>query len=1352
MPAGSSFRKGPAPLAAALRPRREAHRTGGLRTNGSRTTGSSAPALPPRSLAFVCRSIALFVILCQFRLAAKDLADTSFYITALLCAFAAAWILAKLKTPVLPAVCVLALAPWAVRLCAAAPRLFAPDAAIPLDSLLLNLDRNTFVALLPCYWAGFTSFFSLRSRKFLRGDVIAGGILLGALFCVIRGADLEFYRWPVLMIGVFAGVVFLQLLALILSLPPEIALRRGEGTAAALALLALVLIGGALLIRPSQEGAVDQGGGLLQPNLFQFDFSQILRLESEISMNEDLAMIVRKEPEDSHYLLRRFVLSGYSGKQGFYRHETIDERSHPQRLPNRKTLLVDSDAAREEMQRQNRGLTNQEYFLVNFDSSALVGMNEPGEVVPFESWDASSFSSAYGVQSFTSDALPFELIDAVQGPPSPETLGLSQEEYAYYTEYGGNEKLAAFAREITGGENTYWDKTRALYEHLKYGEYRYSLKPGIAPDGDQLGRFLFDAKKGYCSYFAFAMTLLLRSIGIPSRVAVGFFINSETSAFNYYPVQFNMAHAWVEVYYPGYGWIESDPTTPYLAEDEEFSFSSGVPQDLFERLMKEILDNRSRLTPKEGIDEKNASSDLARLGISAGRFIRDHIGLIAIIVLCAVFLLIRCGPLFSAALTGSWRKKTQRLYLHAKRRLSLAGFRRDRGAAEADWAKAIDQRFALGLYQLYMENAAARFAPEYGPQGYSAMKAAYRQFSVRYQASAALSRRLLAWALPPLALVLPRRAKSAAVLLLTVIVLFAQSAGTAEAQDAADIQDVPDADSLYRDASASQNAEFWERAIDLYTQGGELYPLDSRFPLALGALYYSRRLYGLAWDEYRKAEILLPDNIPLLYRLSRTAGHLNQDAVSAEYLERLLSIEPDNRDAIGSLGWMYYKLHRLDEGEALLSAALERFGSDPDYAMNLGTIYSDMFRYGDAKTWYLEAIAAGEDAGDREFTAIAHYNLALLESRFYKYADSFDRTSASLSVQNRASGRLARGELFLHQLNFSQVFAEYQRAYEIDTSALSKINLAQAYQMAGRLEEARLYAEDCLKAQDLSWMLNYGIDPVRYKRDIHDILRETYLGLAHTGGRRVYGTAGEWIRGHIQEQYYYLKAKVHELLFRKYSLISADAYQTEPDGGGPRLDALLQYYNAFEPYPRRAASYLARARDFEVSLIPEALGTYELEEGMLLKKPELAAASIARFDPVWERDMIADAYTELALRDKGEGRRSAAERLYALNRGALRQRGIILPVTLIINAEGGQNSSRAERALGRMLKRMGLVSAPESRFRFSITLSGASAVCELYDGGRGTVVFQRTADLASLDSQDVAAFAKTLGDWLFTAN
>jgi transglutaminase-like putative cysteine protease len=87
---------------------------------------------------------------------------------------------------------------------------------------------------------------------------------------------------------------------------------------------------------------------------------------------------------------------------------------------------------------------------------------------------------------------------------------------------------------------------------------------------------------------------MLRSLGIPCRVAAGFFTDPSTEALGYYPVRADMAHAWAEVWFPGYGWIEYDPTTENIAEGEEFRFSSGTPPELFERLMKEILDNRSR--------------------------------------------------------------------------------------------------------------------------------------------------------------------------------------------------------------------------------------------------------------------------------------------------------------------------------------------------------------------------------------------------------------------------------------------------------------------------------------------------------------------------------------------------------------------------------------------------------------------------------------------------------------------------------------------------------------------------------------------------------------------------------------
>jgi hypothetical protein len=519
-------------------------------------------------------------------------------------------------------------------------------------------------------------------------------------------------------------------------------------------------------------------------------------------------------------------------------------------------------------------------------------------------------------------------------------------------------------------------------------------------------------------------------------------------------------------------------------------------------------------------------------------------------------------------------------------------------------------------------------------------------------------------------------------------------------------------------------------------------------------------------------ESLHPFDSDVLYRLARTAGYLNRDAVSAGYYERILGIVPDHREAIGSLGWMYYKLHRLGEGEQLLRSALERFGPDPDFSMTLGTIYSDMFRYGDAKAHYLEAIAGGENIGDREFTAVAHYNLSILESRFYNYSESFDRTNASLASQNRASGRLARGELFLRRLELNRVFSEYQTAYEIDTSPLSKVNLAQAYQVAGRLEEAELYAKDCLNSGDLFWMLNYGINPDRFKRDLYEILHDTYSGLAKTEERVIYGNFKDAVRGFFRRWYYRYKAVSHRLLFQKYSLLAADAYSAyseDSDSGvfrkatpqsnqGP--DAWIQYYNAFESYPRRALPYLRNARNYEVPLIHPAETSYDVEEGALLKNRDLLLRSIPEFDPLWERDMIADTYAELSLLYKGKRQRferyDAAERLYSLNRGNLRQKGIALPVNLDLNIAAGASgveTSGMDGVLRRTLKKMGLEALDQEaypcRFRLSITVAGGEARCELYDGGRGTAVLRRSIPLVSVSAPDIAAFAKTLGDLVF---
>jgi tetratricopeptide (TPR) repeat protein len=609
----------------------------------------------------------------------------------------------------------------------------------------------------------------------------------------------------------------------------------------------------------------------------------------------------------------------------------------------------------------------------------------------------------------------------------------------------------------------------------------------------------------------------------------------------------------------------------------------------------------------------------------------------------------------------------------------------------------------------------------------------------------------------------------AAVLLLCiapVIPLFGQEGGGAE--------------SLLEEAQAAEQAEYWERAIELYMSARDQYPQDIRFPWALGNLYQSRNLYSLAWDEYRRAEQIAPREPDLLYSLARTAGYLNLDTQSVNYLERLLVIAPDHREAIGQLGWMYYKVHRQAEGEQLLRSAVERFqGNSPDYAMTLGTLNADMFRYDEGKRWYLNAIEGASARQDSLFAAVAHYNLSILESRFYHFDLAFTETNASLSRLNRASGRLARGELYLRQLDLRSAFADYEAAYNMDSSPLSRLNLAQLYQIAGRLEEAKVYAEDCLKAGDQSWMLNYGIDPVRYSRDIHEILYKTYDGLAQTEKLRPYPVPAEWLQSVLREIEYRFKAEVHRHLFRKYSRLSADAY------GELHPDALIQYFRAFEGYPSRALHYLRAARDFEVPLIPASQPGYYYEEGRIMNKPALTVEALQGFDRLWERDMMADGFAELAgagaFSRQSAQTRYSAEELYRLNPGALRQRGVKLPVELRFSNQGSGQPPPLRR-VEEMLKKAGIHNAgprsPESpetaqgkaqskaqsnaqgkaqgfvlglRFEEFDSAGGPgwTVHCELQDQTTGNTVLSRDALLTSASRRDTAAFARELADAVF---
>jgi transglutaminase-like putative cysteine protease len=125
-------------------------------------------------------------------------------------------------------------------------------------------------------------------------------------------------------------------------------------------------------------------------------------------------------------------------------------------------------------------------------------------------------------------------------------------------------RIAALGREWTAGDPNHSDYSRAVHieQQLQHG-FVYSLDTASeAPGRDPLADFLFVTKRGYCEYFASAMAVLLRTQGIPARVATGFQSGYFNDISNTWVVRASDAHAWVEAWIEGRGWVTFDPTPP----------------------------------------------------------------------------------------------------------------------------------------------------------------------------------------------------------------------------------------------------------------------------------------------------------------------------------------------------------------------------------------------------------------------------------------------------------------------------------------------------------------------------------------------------------------------------------------------------------------------------------------------------------------------------------------------------------------------------------------------------------------------------------------------------------------------
>jgi transglutaminase-like putative cysteine protease len=175
------------------------------------------------------------------------------------------------------------------------------------------------------------------------------------------------------------------------------------------------------------------------------------------------------------------------------------------------------------------------------------------DIVRLSADDLVRAGETYHLWGWATDPTADVLRDAGTKYPSwvvPETLQLPPTV---------TDRTRELAQTITQGLDNPYDKAQAITDWLREN-IQYSRETIAPPAGqDPIDWFLFDYRTGYCNFYASAEVVMLRSLGIPSRLAVGYASGEETSRTTY-EVRADDAHAWPEVFFPDIGWVQFEPT------------------------------------------------------------------------------------------------------------------------------------------------------------------------------------------------------------------------------------------------------------------------------------------------------------------------------------------------------------------------------------------------------------------------------------------------------------------------------------------------------------------------------------------------------------------------------------------------------------------------------------------------------------------------------------------------------------------------------------------------------------------------------------------------------------------------
>lgn len=173
-------------------------------------------------------------------------------------------------------------------------------------------------------------------------------------------------------------------------------------------------------------------------------------------------------------------------------------------------------------------------------------------------------------------------------------------------------RIPQLARQMTATADTDLARARAIESHLRR-DFGYTLSLPATEPADPLAYFLFTRKKGHCEYFASAMAVMLRSLGIPARLATGFQTGIYNPITDLWLIRASDAHSWVEAWMPGLGWTTFDPTPPDANPHIGFLTEAGLYLDAAQTFWQEWVVSYD--PSHQGSLADKFEQDAGRLGI-----------------------------------------------------------------------------------------------------------------------------------------------------------------------------------------------------------------------------------------------------------------------------------------------------------------------------------------------------------------------------------------------------------------------------------------------------------------------------------------------------------------------------------------------------------------------------------------------------------------------------------------------------------------------------------------------------------------------------------------------------------------